>query len=873
MAARDPLISKSIKGMTPLDRALILLMNRGNLPPIINIAFAIVISISASPYLGYVYTSIWCIFVVFLVYLDSFVISRYVSINDYFKKSTIKAFIDLFVVTAFCAIGLRLMLGFDGQAQILGMAVISMVLSQKLIIENLPPLGFWLSVTPPLLSATWFQLDSAFENARQGRSEIVVTDLANLVLLALIFLAIRAAVIHRREGWRRASAEIRSSARRAREAHKIAMLAEQVAGIGHFRVANNGQTTTFSDGIFEIHGFHRSTESPEFQDLLDLYPGPEKARLADMINEAVETRKPTETEVRCRLRDGRERIILIQASPEVTSSGKVAAILGVAMDVTETRSREAALAESEARMRLLADHVTDIVLWISEGGRILYASTSVRSLGYSPEEMVGRTLADFVDPSDGPAATVFLKGVFDGGASHPGITGEFRFRSRNDSPGEVWLEGRASAVRDPGGQARSAVFNFRDVTRRRELEEDLRQAKTRAEAAAEAKSEFLANMSHEVRTPLTGVLGFSTLLSQLPGLPAQAEIYLRRVVAGGEALLTVVNDILDFSKLEAGQVDLDPVPLPLRSFLDDVAGLFSAQVSGKGLALRVEVASVAPEYVLADRSRLQQVLSNLLSNAVKFTDEGEIAIRARHDGERNALVISVSDTGVGVSPTVADRLFQRFTQADGSIGRRYGGTGLGLSISRQLTELMGGGIQLHSTPGAGSTFTFEILAPAVSGQIAAMDATGVGDQEIGDLKILVVDDLEANRELARALLLAAGLDAEVAMDGPDAISLAARQAYDLILMDLQMPGMDGFATARAIREQAGPNRRTPIIALSANVMSEHVREAQQAGMNDHIAKPIVPAQFFATLSRWSGVKTSPDETIEAVPALDAGRAR
>jgi len=154
-----------------------------------------------------------------------------------------------------------------------------------------------------------------------------------------------------------------------------------------------------------------------------------------------------------------------------------------------------------------------------------------------------------------------------------------------------------------------------------------------------------------------------------------------------------------------------------------------------------------------------------------------------------------------------------------------------------------------------------------------MDATGVGDQEIGDLKILVVDDLEANRELARALLLAAGLDAEVAMDGPDAISLAARQAYDLILMDLQMPGMDGFATARAIREQAGPNRRTPIIALSANVMSEHVWEAQQAGMNDHIAKPIVPAQFFATLSRWSGVKTSPDETIEAVPALDAGRAR
>ena len=873
MAARDPLISKSIKGMTPLDRALIMLMNGRNLPQIINIAFAIVISISASPYLGFTTTFLWFSCIIFLVCIDYFISSHDLGIFERLKRSTIKAFIDLFIVIAFCAIGLRLMLGFDGQAQILGMAVISIVLSQKLIVENLPPLGFWLSVTPPLLSATWFQLDSAFENARMGRSEIVVTDLANLVLLVLIFLAIRAAVIHRREGWRRASAEIRSSARRAREAHKIAMLAEQVAGIGHFRVANNGDTTTFSDGIFEIHGFHPSTDSPKLQDLLDLYPGPEKARLAHMINEAVETRRPTETEVRCRLRDGRERIILIQASPEVTDSGRVAAILGVVMDVTETRSREAALAESEARMRLLADHVTDIVLWISEGGRILYASPSVRSLGYLPEEMVGRTLSDFVAPSDCPAAAVFLKGVFGGGASHPEVTGEFRFRVQNGSPGEVWLEGRASAVRDPGGQARSAVFNFRDVTRRRELEEDLRQAKTRAEAAAEAKSEFLANMSHEVRTPLTGVLGFSTLLSQLPGLPEKADVYLRRVVASGEALLTVVNDILDFSKLEAGQVDLDPAPLPLRSFLEDVAGLFSAQASEKGLALRVEVTGAAPEYVLADRSRLQQVLSNLLSNAVKFTDQGEIAVRARHDAERDALVISVSDTGVGVSPEVADRLFQRFTQADGSISRRYGGTGLGLSISRQLTELMGGGIRLHSAPGAGSTFTFEILAPAVSGQVAAPEASGVGDQEMGALKILVVDDLEANRELVRALLLAAGLDMEEAVNGPDAIALAAEQTYDLILMDLQMPGMDGFAAARAIRDQAGPNRRTPIIALSANVMGEHVREAQRAGMNDHIAKPIVPAHLFATLNRWSGVKVSPHETIEAVTALDGGKGR
>lgn len=833
-----------------LDSILVDRMGIRNPTSAIQLAFALVVSIAASPYLTLAGALVWFCWIVFLLVVDG-VFSRTLTGRP---RVIAKPVFEFLLVSSFCLLGLRLLTGFDGPAQTLGMATIAFMLALKLVVETLPPVRFWINVIPPTLSASAFELSKAIKNAQGGRTDLMVTNLGTLVLIILIVLTTRAAIIRRRTGWNRANSEIRANALSAREAHKLAVLAEQLAGTGHFRFSDNGATANFSDGMYAIHGFDHWIEKPDFKDLLNLYDEDERQKLTNLVTGTVRTHKPGRAEARFRRRDGRERIILCQTSPEISESGQVSAILGVAMDITEARLREEALMESEARIRMLTDHVTDMILWITEGGRILYASPSVQALGFEPEDLLGHRLSSFVEPADAGAAQQLLQQVFGDKAPDGEVTGEFRFRTRGGAGREVWMEGLASSVRDPTALTRSAVFNFRDVTRRRELEADLRLAKARAEAAAEAKSEFLANMSHEVRTPLTGVIGFSNLVAQMPDIPSKARPYLQRIVSSGEALLAVVNDILDFSKLEAGHVELDPAPFDPRELLSDASDLFRPQAEAKGLKLTVEVADSVPAHVDADRGRLHQILANLLSNAIKFTEDGRVHMAADYDQDREALVVSVSDTGPGMAPEVVERLFQRFTQADGSIRRRYGGTGLGLSICRQLTELMGGGIEVVSEPGVGSTFTLRVAAPGAEAGSNEDPGADAAEQDGEAFRILVVDDLDANRELVRALLAAAGQDIDEASSGQQAVSMALKQPYDVILMDLQMPEMDGFATAKAIRDLSSENRLTPIIALSANVLAEHVEAAAGAGMNDHVSKPIVPARLFAAINRWAGVK-------------------
>jgi CheY-like chemotaxis protein/anti-sigma regulatory factor (Ser/Thr protein kinase) len=358
-------------------------------------------------------------------------------------------------------------------------------------------------------------------------------------------------------------------------------------------------------------------------------------------------------------------------------------------------------------------------------------------------------------------------------------------------------------------------------------------------------------MSHEIRTPLTGVIGFARLLDGLDHLPDDAKVYVERIISGGQTLLNIVNEVLDFSRLEAGRLELERQAFELSPFLNETLGLITAEAERKGLALKLEYADPVPAALEADSGRLRQVLLNLIGNAIKFTPKGGVTVTVAYKGSPDQqLKVVVTDTGPGISDEHLDRLFQRFSQIDGSNTREHGGAGLGLAISKGLVEMMGGEIGVESQPGRGASFWFTVAAPACE-TVTPPPSPSSEDWESGPLKVLVVDDVAVNRELIKAMLAPFDLELSEAGNGAEAVNAAMLNTYDLILMDLQMPGMDGLAATRAIRRNSESNRETPILAVSANVLPSQVEACRQAGMNDHIGKPINPSDLLGKIAAWT----------------------
>jgi signal transduction histidine kinase/CheY-like chemotaxis protein len=376
-----------------------------------------------------------------------------------------------------------------------------------------------------------------------------------------------------------------------------------------------------------------------------------------------------------------------------------------------------------------------------------------------------------------------------------------------------------------------------------------RAARARAMAATEAKTEFLATMSHEIRTPLNSVLGFAQLLAARNDLPPDARRQVNLIDSAGGALLTVVNDILDFSRVEAGQVELLPQPTSASALLRDTAAIMAPEARAKGLNLDVEIIDPIDALHDLDDARLRQVLLNLLNNAVKFTEQGRIDARliVEPGDHEDRLRFEIVDTGVGVSVEQQPLLFQRFSQVDSSASRTYGGAGLGLAISRALVELMAGKIGVDSVPGRGSCFWIEIAAP-VAEPLAVADRRQPPSPSAA--RILLVDDHPMNREIGVALLTLAGCQVDIAENGQQAVDAAAVGEYDMILMDIHMPLMDGLAATRAIRALRSPAGKIPIIAMSADALPQQVERCYAAGMVDHIAKPIQREVLYAKVERW-----------------------
>ncbi len=386
---------------------------------------------------------------------------------------------------------------------------------------------------------------------------------------------------------------------------------------------------------------------------------------------------------------------------------------------------------------------------------------------------------------------------------------------------------------------------FLRIARERRTNRALREAKEAAEAGARAKADFLAVMSHEIRTPMNGILGMVRLVLDDVAAPRTRE-RLGVVLHSAEVLRTILDDVLDLSQLELGRQQYERVPVDLAGVVGDVVDLVRPQADEKGIALVVEIADDVPERVSGDPARLRQILINLVGNAVKFTRAGRVAIAIRRlDDGSDRLEFSVSDSGIGIAPADVERLFAPFTQADASIRRRFGGTGLGLAISRRLVEGMGGDIGVESLPGVGSRFHFRIAAPAVAAPTPVAAET---IRPTRSLRLLLVEDNPINRLVAQGLLERAGHVVTAAASGEEALALVEAGGFDVVLMDLQMPGLDGFETARRIRALPGPTGAVPIVALSANVLETDVSRALEAGMNGHVAKPIDPARLEAVLA-------------------------
>lgn len=519
--------------------------------------------------------------------------------------------------------------------------------------------------------------------------------------------------------------------------------------------------------------------------------------------------------------------------------GKVLGSIVAVTDLTERKRFEDELKKSEAKNRALIDAIPDSVFLLDKEGNFLDYRAPNSSMLYAPPELfMGKSIHSIM-PQDLVELTMNNIGM----ARQSGKMQVFEYQLPTN--GETkHFEARINLCE--GGDFLTLV---RDVTERKRSDEMLWKAKEVAEAAAKAKSEFLANMSHEIRTPLNAVIGLTGILLDTD-LTHEQRNYLEIVRNSSDSLLSVINNILDFSKIDGGMMELEQSPFDLRRCIESTMDLMVTRAAEKGLVLKVVLDDQLPTMMVGDASRLRQVLANLLSNAVKFTDKGfvEVSVRGNAISEGFELRFDVLDTGIGMPQDKLDRLFMPFSQIDSSITRRYGGTGLGLAISKRLVEMMGGRIWAKSNPGVGSTFTFTIkvkLPCMQSVQHKFKDLIPVIKppieghfQQARPLSILLAEDNAVNQMVLLQMLRKIGYQADLASNGFDVLAALDRQAYDVVLMDIQMPDMDGFEATRRILARFPKMKRPRIIALTAHALTGDRERCLEAGMDSYLSKPV-----------------------------------
>lgn len=512
---------------------------------------------------------------------------------------------------------------------------------------------------------------------------------------------------------------------------------------------------------------------------------------------------------------------------------------------------ERSLKDSKERFALVIQGTNDGIFdWNLKNGEVFYSKQLFAMLGYDRESFIGdiENFTSLVHPNDLPRVWQYIESYLHRELMDYSNT----FRMRHAEPGRwVWINSRAKAIYNRDGEAVRMVGAHTDITFMKEYQEKLKEEKHAAERENQAKSDFLAHMSHEIRTPLTAISGVAEILQNQGAVFSDKQKQLVRTLhSSASTLKDIVNDILDFSKIESGELQLEEARFPLQDVLEQVVSLMAVNAKARNLDFIADYQSIAGMDFYGDRLRLRQILINLIGNAIKFTTKGSVTVRASHDtaGNTPALKIEVADTGIGIARENFDLIFERFKQADSSVSRKYGGTGLGLAISKNLARLMGGTISLDSELGKGSVFTL-ILPMHSYGSIENRQdpilskkiLEGMKAPLSGSGKILIVEDYEGNIVVVSYILDDIGCSYDVARTGLEALNLWKEKHYDLILMDIQMPEMDGFTATSQIRKMEAEKNlpHTPIIGMTAHALIGDKNKCIAVGMDAYLPKPLV----------------------------------
>ena len=605
------------------------------------------------------------------------------------------------------------------------------------------------------------------------------------------------------------------------------------------------QITRFNHAFERLTG-HRAEEVLG-RHLEILFPDLSRAASSAYTEKTLSGEQWEAVEIPILRKDGEVRTVLWNSATIYDEDGKkIVATIAQGQDITERKEAESQVIFQASML----DQVRNAVIATDLDGRIIYWNHFSEVLyQWKADEVLGKSIAQTIVP---PGKGSLIREVIEDVIRYGYRESEHMVRRKDGSlfPASYVF----NVLKDQQGRSMGFIGVSIDLTERRKVELDLRRALERAESATKAKSEFLANMSHEIRTPMNAVIGLTGLLLNT-NIDSEQRDYIETIRSSGDSLLAVISDILDFSKIEGGMLELEKEPFDLQKCLEASVNMVSEAAAKKGLSIGFKIEPDVPRRLLGDLTRLKQILVNLLGNAVKFTEAGEIFIRisSQSKDRKHEIQFAVKDTGIGISKDRMGRLFQSFSQVDASTTRKYGGTGLGLAISRNLSELMGGRIWVESEPGKGSVFYFVIQADASPDHSLAKLAKEYVIPSSGDavgqkkLSILLAEDNIVNQKVATRMLKRLGYNADIAANGCQVLDALQSRTYDVVLMDVQMPEMDGLETTRHIRST--PGRQPYIIAMTAHAMKGDREECIEVGMNDYVSKPVRIEELQAAIGR------------------------